>query len=181
MGDTPLGTNGRAADTSRSTPASETDRPYPQRTNRLARNLSDITPQCMTTMLAYRYPGIVVNDAEKVELLSTHTTKLRLKLDLNDVGVAAGIPERVCLKSNWSEGIKTGDICEMEARFYHVIKDAVNAPIPNVFYADWDGDGGGRGVVMMEDLAGGGNRFGDSADHLGIDGVTAGVESMALP
>jgi hypothetical protein len=31
----------------------------------------------------------------------------------------------------------------------------------------------------MEDLAGGGNRFGNSADHLGIDGVTAGVESMA--
>ena len=48
-------------------------------------------------MLAYRYPGIVVNDFETVELLSTHTTKLRLKLDLNDVGIAAGIPERVSM------------------------------------------------------------------------------------
>jgi Ecdysteroid kinase-like family len=160
-------------------PARETDRPYPQRTDRLARNLSDVTPQWMTTLLQNRYPGIVVNDFERIELLSTHTTKLRLRLDLNDVGLAAGIPLDVCLKSNWSDGIKTGDICEMEARFYHVIKDAVNAPIPNVFYADWDGDGGGRGVVMMEDLAAGGNRFGNSADHLGIDGVTAGVESLA--
>jgi Ecdysteroid kinase-like family len=160
-------------------PATETDRPYPQRTDRLARNLSDVTPEWMTAMLANRYSGVVVNNFETIELLSTHTTKLRLKLDLNDAGVAAGIPTDVCLKSNWSNGIKTGDICEMEARFYHVIKDAVNAPIPNVFYADWDGDGGGRGLVMMEDLAGGGNRFGNSADHLGIDGVTAGVESLA--
>jgi hypothetical protein len=73
-------------------PASETDRPYPQRTDRLARNLSDVTPQWMTTLLQNRYPGIVVNDFERIELLSTHTTKLRLRLDLNAVGLAAGIP-----------------------------------------------------------------------------------------
>jgi hypothetical protein len=157
----------------------ETDRPYPSRTTRLPRHLHEITPEWLTLMLQNRYPNVVVNNFETIELLSTHTTKLRLALDLNDAGHAAGIPTQVCLKSNWSEGIKTGDICEREARFYHLMGSSPTAPIPASFYADWDGDGGGRGVVMLTDLATAGGRFGNSADLLGIDGVADGLESMA--
>jgi Ecdysteroid kinase-like family len=172
--------------------ADRTDRPYPQRITRLPRHLHEVTAAWLTEMLQLRYPNVVVKGAETIEVLSTHTTKLRLRLDLNDAGRSAGIPEFVCLKSNWSDGIKTGDLCEQEARFFHLMQAAngrnKTVPIPQAFFADWDGDGGGRGVVMMEDLAspessGGtnsGGRFGNSADHLGVDGVAAGLESMAM-
>ena len=36
-----------------------------------------------------------------VDCINSHTTKLRVALDLNDAGKAAGIPANVCLKANW--------------------------------------------------------------------------------
>src|SRR5690606_29807099 len=81
-----------------------TKRPYPARQGQLPRHLQDVTPQWLTSLLQNRYPGIAVNDFEQVEVRNGHTTKLRLALDLNEVGQAAGIPRNVCLKSNWSEG-----------------------------------------------------------------------------
>jgi hypothetical protein len=154
------------------------DRPYPGRTERLPRRLADVTPAWLSGLLANRYPGIVVNDFETVELKSSHTTKVRIRLDLNDVGVDAGIPEQVCLKANWS-GLRTGLICEREARFYHLISGGLDCPVPTAYYADWDADGSGNGVVVMEDLAVSPGAFGASDDHLGIDGVAAGLESLA--
>ncbi|MCU1346366.1 MAG: hypothetical protein JWL70_2632 [Acidimicrobiia bacterium] len=157
-----------------------TDRPYPARRGRLPRHLEEVTPQWLTSILANRYPGVVVNDFETMEVKSSHTTKLRIAMDLNEAGQAAGIPSQVCLKSNWSKGIPTGDICEMEARFYFMMAHELDVPLPKSYYADWDGDGGGRGVVMMEDLAAADGEFGSASDHLGVDGIAKGLESLAL-
>src|ERR1700730_15332006 len=129
-----------------------TDRPHPARTEPLPRQIADVTPRWLTGLLAHRYPGIVVHDFDTVEVKSSHTTKARLRLCLNEVGRAAGIPDEVCLKSNWS-GLRTGDICELEARFYHLLSSGLDVPVPAVFYADWDDDGKGNGIVVMEDLA----------------------------
>ncbi len=160
--------------------AAETDRPYPARTGRLPRHLHVLTPEWLTGLLGNRYPGVVVDDFEVVEVKNSHTTKLRLALDLNEVGHAVGIPARVCLKSNWSDGVPTGDICEREARFYHLMGNALGVPLPRTYYADWDGDGGGRGIVVMEDLAAAPGDFGASGDHLGVDGVAKALESLAI-
>ena len=157
-----------------------TDRPYPARKGRLVRNLDEVTPAWLTSLLANRYPGVEVQAMEAIGLKNSHTTKLRLAWTLNDAGRAAGLPGQVCLKANWSEGFESGEICELEARFYHFMQGRLNAPIPRTFYADWDGDGGGRGVVIMEDLGSAPGAFGNSADHLGVDGVAKGLESLAV-
>lgn len=154
------------------------DRPYPGRTERLPRRLDDVTPEWLTRLLANRYPGIVVHHFDVLECKNSHTTKLRVRLTLNDVGVQAGIPEQVCLKSNWS-GLRTGLICEREARFYHLIREGLDCPVPVVYYADWDADGRGNGVVVMEDLSDSPGEFGASDDHLGVDGIAAGLDSLA--
>jgi Phosphotransferase enzyme family len=155
------------------------DRPYPTRTAPLPRQLDEVTPPWLTGLLANRYPGIVVHDFETVEVKSSHTTKVRLRLDLNQVGRTAGIPEHVCLKCNWS-GFRTQGICELEARFYDLLFDAgLHLPVPDFFYADWDDDGWGNGIVVMEDLAGTPGSFGASHDELGIDGVAEGLETLA--
>jgi Phosphotransferase enzyme family len=153
-------------------------RPYPARTERLPSRLDQVTPEWLTGLLANRYPGIVVHGFETVEIKNSHTTKVRVRLDLNEVGTAAGIPEQVCLKANWS-GLRTGEICEREAHFYHLISEGLDCPVPKAYYADWDADGYGNGIVVMEDLGVSPGAFGASGDHLGVDGVAAGLESLA--
>lgn len=157
-----------------------TDRPYPTRKGRLPRHLNEITPQWLTSVLQNRYPGVVINNFEQVEIRNGHTTKLRVSLDYNEAAQAAGIPRNVCLKSNWSDGFESGEICELEARFYHLMSDRLHTPIPDSYFSDWDGDGGGRGVVMMEDLGLSEGLFGHSTDCLGVDGVAKGLESLAV-
>ena len=159
---------------------SRTDRPYSARKGRLPRHLDEVTPQWLTSVLQNRYPGIVVNDFEQIQVRNGHTTKLRVALKLNEVGQAAGIPQNVCLKSNWSDGFESGEICELEARFYHFMHDRLHTLVPDVYFSDWDGDGGGRGVVMMEDLGLAPGEFGHSTHHLGVDGVAEGLESLAM-
>jgi hypothetical protein len=154
------------------------DRPYPARTDPLPRRLDGVTAEWLTGVLANRYPGIVVEGFDEVECKNSHTTKLRVRLRLNDVGVADGVPEQVCLKANWS-GLRTGLICEREARFYHLIRDGLRVPVPHAYFADWDDDGWGNGLVVMEDLAVSPGAFGASSDHLGVDGVAAGLASLA--
>jgi hypothetical protein len=151
------------------------------RTAPLPRHVDAVTAEWLTGLLAHRYPGIEVHSLDVVECKNSHTTKLRLRLDLNDVGADAGIPEHVCLKTNLS-GLRTGPICEREARFYDLGVDGL--PVPRAWFADWDvdtrGNGSGNGVVLMEDLALSPGAFGASDDHLGVDGVAAGLESLAL-
>ena len=155
-------------------------RPYPAREGRLPRHLHEVTPQWLSGLLQHRYPGIEVREMSIVEVKNSHTTKLRLALEFNDVGRAAGLPRQLCLKSNWSDGFESGDICELEARFYFMMREQLQAPMPASYYADWDGDGGGRGIVVMEDLSAAQGRFGNSADQLGVDGVAKGLESLAV-
>jgi hypothetical protein len=155
------------------------DKPYPARGEPLPRQLDAVTPKWLTGMLQHRYPGVLVRDMQFIDVRNGHTTKVRLKLDLNEVGRKAGIPERVCLKSNWSEGFDSGDICELEARFYLHIANQLSVPAPKAYYSDWDADGSGQGVVVMEDLAADGGRFGHSTDHLGVDGIARALETLA--
>jgi len=154
-------------------------RPYPQRSGRLPRHLSELSAAWLTQLMQPCYPGIEVLALEAVEVRNGHTTKFRASLELNEIGRHAGIAQQVCLKSNWSEGFESGDICELEARFYHLARGWSHAPLPRVYFTDWDADGGGRGVVIMEDLGLAAGQFGHSNDHLGVDGVARGLESLA--
>jgi len=159
------------------TTAVTTDRPYPARQGRLPRKLDAVTPEFLTSLLENLYPCVKVQKFVVVELKNSHTTKLRIDWHLNNA--PDELPCQVCLKSNWSEGFESGEICELEARFYHLMRNEVSAPLPKVYYADWDGDGGGRGIVIMEDLGLTAGHFGNSQDHIGVDGVAAGLESLA--
>ncbi|WP_313053534.1 phosphotransferase [Pseudomonas lopnurensis] len=154
-------------------------KPYPARAGRLPRHLDEITPDWLSSLLRHRYPGIKVESFEVIQVRNGHTTKLRLALELNEAGRAVGIPRHVCLKSNWSEGFESGEICELEARFYQFMRDRPHTPMADSYFCDWDDDGGGRGVVVMEDLALAPGQFGHSTHHLGVDGVAKGLESLA--
>lgn len=152
--------------------------PY-HRVKPIPRDLQQITASWLTSMLANRYPGIVVESMQTIEVRNGHTTKLRLQLAFNEVGKQAKIPEQLCIKANWSEGFDSGDICELEARFYYYIRENLNIPAPACYYTDWDGDGSGQGMVVMEDLAIDGGVFGHSTQHIGVDAVAHALEGLA--
>src|SRR3546814_6649992 len=69
---------------------------YRPRAEKIPTSLDDVTPEWLTHTLQHRYPDVVVKGFEQTGLKNSHTTKLRLRLDLNDAGREAGIPELVC-------------------------------------------------------------------------------------
>jgi hypothetical protein len=154
-------------------------RPYQARTELLPWNRDVVDAQWLTQLLQFRHPGVVVEDMTVVELLDSHTTKIRISVRLNDAGKAAGLPEQLCIKSNWSGSFADVDINALEARFYHYLAEHLKVPVPRCYYADWDDDGLGQGVIVLEDLAQRGGRFGHSTQHLGINGVASALEGLA--
>lgn len=145
----------------------------------LPRHLDDVTRDWFASVLANKYPGIAVTGFERVELRNSHTTKLRVAVTYNEVGVAAGLPSRLCLKANWSDGFDSADICALEARFYHELREGADLPAAKCYYADWDDDGSGQGVIVLEDLGDAGGLFGHSSQLIGVDGVAHALGHLA--
>lgn len=154
-------------------------RPYPARSGSLPWHREAVDAGWLTDMLQYRYRGVVVEEMALVELFDSHTTKMRIKVQLNAAGRAAGLPDQLCLKSNWSGSFADVDINALEARFYHYLADHLEVPVPTCYYADWDDDGRGQGLIVLEDLAHRGGRFGHSTQHPGINGVATALEGLA--
>jgi hypothetical protein len=71
------------------------------------------------------------------------------------------------------------DICALEARFYHFLADKMQCPTAQCYYADWDADGRGQGLILLEDLIDRGGKFGHSTQHAGVDGVATALEGLA--
>ena len=153
--------------------------PYPSRRELLPRSRDQATAEWFTRTLQNRYPGAVAEKMEIVQLLDSHTTKLRVAVHWNDAARAAGLPQHLCLKSNWSGAFNDVDICAVEARFYYYLAEHMQVPTAKCYYADWDSDGSGEGLIVLEDLVDRGGRFGNSTQHPGVDGVATALSGIA--
>lgn len=154
--------------------------PYPNRTEKLPRQLAELTPDFLTRLFRNRYVDLVVEDLKVIEVHGGHTTKVRLELILNDAGVTAGIPKNICVKSNLQRELEApASIHELEAQFYYHFRDEAGLPIPRAYYADWEGGDDRQGIVILEDLIAEGGTFGHSSQHIGVDGVAGVLETLA--
>ena len=127
------------------------DSPYPARREKLPTNLDQLTPHWLGRTLGLRYPGLDVLDMDIVDVINTHTSKVRVALSLNQAGRDQHFPEHVCLKSNWSGSplSSRSGICELEASFYHFLRDQLSVPAPRSYFADWDHDEFNQGLVVL--------------------------------
>ena len=155
-------------------------RPYPARTGRLPRSMDGIDAGWLSRMMRYKYPGVVAQTMDTVELLNSHTTKWRIRVEWNEAGVAAGLPAHLCMKSNWSTAFDNVDIHALEARFYHFMVGEMKVPIAKCYYADWDDDGSAQGLVILEDLNDRGGRFGHSTNSSGVAMIESNLKGLAL-
>jgi hypothetical protein len=154
-------------------------RPYPARTASLPHGRFTPDAAWLGSLLANKYQGVVAQSMEVVQLFDSHTTKLRIAVDWNEAGRAAGLPRNLCVKSNWSGMFDDVDIHALEARFYHFLTDKLTAKTATCYYADWDDDGSARGVIVLEDLMDRGGTFGHSTQHAGVDGVATALADLA--
>ncbi|WP_257211541.1 ecdysteroid 22-kinase family protein, partial [Sphingobium sp. IP1] len=153
--------------------------PYPARTAPLPHGRFTPDAAWLGSLLANKYPGVVAQSLEVVQLFDSHTTKLRVAVDWNAAGRAAGLPRNLCIKSNWSGMFDDVDIHALEARFYHFLTNKLTANTATCYYADWDDDGSAHGVIVLEDLIDRGGKFGHSTQHAGVDGVANALADLA--
>src|SRR3546814_12668402 len=56
----------------------------------IPRHLEDVTAEWLGGLMANRYPGLVIEALETVDLHNSHTTNLRLQVDSTGVGTEIG-------------------------------------------------------------------------------------------
>ena len=118
----------------------------------LPMTLEEITPAWLTTALRIKQPGVTVRDARILDVNHGTCTKVRMQLDVDDAGRAAGIPERVMLKGGFeTHSREMGHMHEDEARGYRDVYPHVELPTPACYFADYDPELR-QAVIVMEDL-----------------------------
>ena len=141
--------------------------------------LEEITPAWLTSALRIKAPGVTVRDLKVGDIIRGTCTKIRLHLDLDEAGKAAGIPETVYLKGGFEEhSRKLVFVLMTEALGYRDLLDGAGLNSPQCYFADWDADRA-QGIVIMEDLTLRGVTFGDPMRPRSHDDVARSLELLA--
>jgi hypothetical protein len=114
--------------------------------------LEEITPDWLTAALRTRAPDATVRDLNVVDVVHSTTTKIRLRLDLDEAGRRAGIPPLVILKGGFEDHSRElGHMHEREVRGYRDVFPIVALPTPACYFADFDAQRQ-QGIIIMDDL-----------------------------
>jgi len=123
----------------------ETRSPIP-----LPTQLEGITHDWLEAALASRTPGLKLNGFSLVDVNHGTCTKVRLSLDVNEIGQAAGVPSSVILKGGFEP--HTATMLYLHKQEVHAYADvAPHSPLrmPKCWFAAYDGK---QGIVIMDDL-----------------------------
>jgi Ecdysteroid kinase-like family len=148
----------------------------------LPSSIEEVTPRWLSTVLAGNWPGAAVSAVEVVDIFDGTSSRIRLKIDRNETAVAAGIPQALCLKANWTEhaDFTLGmGIWANEARFYHSLRPQLEMNAPRGFYGGHD-LASGQGIILMEDLVAMQASFGSNGDALSIDQAAAVLDDLSV-
>ena len=141
--------------------------------------IEDVTRSWLQAALATRAPGVRLNGFAIVEAIRGTCTKLRLRLDLDAAGIAAGIPEWVILKGGFEPHSRA--MHYMLAHEVHAYADVAPwSPLrmPRCFFAAYDAVGG-QGIVIMEDLRARGATFLHAQQPQAPDAVAVRLGALA--
>ena len=97
--------------------------------------IEEITREWLTAALRTRAPDVTVRDFRIVDTIHATTTKLRLKVELDDAGKRAGIPELLILKGGFEPHSRL--LCQMherEVRGYRDVLPVLKLPSPALLF-----------------------------------------------
>lgn len=123
--------------------------------------IEEITPGWLTAALRTRAPDVTVRGLEVVDVNHSTTTKVRLRLDLDEAARRAGVPELVILKGGFephSRNVEMTNMHEKEVRGYRDVFPVLPLPTPACYFADYDPERR-QGIIVMEDLVARGVTF----------------------
>src|SRR5215469_14615660 len=117
--------------------------------NPLPMAVDEIDRDWLTAALRTRAPDVTVSGFDIVDVNRGTSTKVRIRLDLDEGGTPAGIPPTVILKGGFEpHSFSLGFMHEQEARFYRDLQPELGLHAPACYFADFD-SGTGQGVVIM--------------------------------
>jgi hypothetical protein len=113
--------------------------------------MDEITADWLSTALATRAPGTRVKSFEILKVKTGFTTIMWLRLDLNEAGKTAGVPEVLILKGGFEPHSRArARTYVMEAVGYRDLAD-LGLKMPKVFFVDAEPDRA-QAIIIMEDL-----------------------------
>lgn len=145
----------------------------------LPMSLDAITPQWLTAALRVRAPGVTVRAFEVVDVIHKTTTLVRVKLDMDEEGRRAGIPDRVILKGGFEPHSRDmWQMHEMEVRGYRDVLAVLELPAPQLYFADYNHDQR-QAILIMEDLTLRGVDFCSALRPQSFDQVAGRLSALA--
>lgn len=142
--------------------------------------LEEISPDWLTKALRTRAPDVTVRDCEILDIIRGTCTKIRLRLDMDEAGKRAGIPETLFLKGGFEEhSRKIVFVLKTEALGYRdLLSPSSELNSPACYFADYDEDRL-QGIVIMEDLARRGATFGNPLEPRSQDDIAQTLSLLA--
>jgi hypothetical protein len=113
--------------------------------------IEEIDRDWLTRALRVRAPDVTVRDFEMAEVIRGTCTKIRLRLNMDDAGRRAGIPERVILKGGFEPHSREIRCSLVESLGYRDLMDGSGLNSPTCYFADYDATTG-QGLVIIDDL-----------------------------
>ncbi len=104
-------------------------------------------------------PGITLKDSEILDVNNGTCTKVRMRLDVDEAGKAAGIPERVIVKGGFEAHSRMMPYMhKQEVHAYADVLPHTALRFPACYFAGFDAEAA-QGIVIMEDLVARGVEF----------------------
>jgi hypothetical protein len=114
--------------------------------------VEDITRDWLAAALASWTPGVGLDAAEVVEVIHGTCSKVRIRLEPDAAGRAAGIPEWVVMKAGFEPHSRAMHFMHgMEVHAYADVAPASPLRMPRCFFAAYSA-GQEQGIVIMDDL-----------------------------
>lgn len=125
----------------------------------LPTEIEDLTADWLTEALRVWQPGVTVRHSEVLDVNNGTCTKIRIALDMDEAGKAAGIPERVMLKGGFEPHSRLMHEMHMqEAHAYADVRPHSPLRMPDCWFAAYDAEAK-QGIVIMDDLVARGVEF----------------------
>jgi hypothetical protein len=146
---------------------------------RLPIALEEITAEWVTAALALRTPGVEVRSLHRGTVIHGSATKVRLLLDYNQAGHAAGLPPTLFLKGGFEEhGLVSTAGYAGEVMFYREIAPQLPVNLPGCYFAGID-EKSGQAILLLEDLLARNASFGRATESISADTAAATLGLLA--
>lgn len=143
---------------------------------------ADVTAGWLTSHLASATPGAAVQRISSLDGTTGTTDRRRLSVEWNDSGRAAGLPDRLFVKSTPLSAKNRTMVAALgmavnEARFYNEAADELGGVAPHAWYAH--AGVGARFLIVLEDIIAAGGRPYSLADVCDIGHAHGLIDAFA--